>query len=68
MVKKTAVPDAWDDDWETQADQITSDEHNQPESDPQAPQSKADRLTQHVETNRKLWESAYASLYYLKPT
>lgn len=59
MVKKTAaVPDAWEDDWETQADKAT----HEPESqEPQAPLSKAERLAQHSETNRKLWESAYVS-------
>lgn len=56
MVKKTAtVPDAWEDDWETQADKVTP-EVEQPE--PQAPLTKAERLAQHTELNRKLWESA----------
>lgn len=51
----TPVPDAWEDDWETQADKMA----NEPEQPtPQAPLSKAERLAQHAEQNRKLWESA----------
>jgi hypothetical protein len=51
----TLVPDAWEDDWETQADKMA----NEPEqSATQAPLSKAERLAQHAEQNRKLWESA----------
>ncbi|RBR23847.1 uncharacterized protein FIESC28_03316 [Fusarium coffeatum] len=53
----TPVPDAWEDDWETQADKMA----NKPEQPaPQAPLSKAERLAQHAEQNRKLWESADA--------
>lgn len=51
----TLVPDAWEDDWETQADNMAN-EPDQPA--PQAPLSKAERLAQHAEQNRKLWESA----------
>jgi hypothetical protein len=61
MVKKTAVPDAWDDDWEAQADKLVSDDSNkkpEPEPEPEIPQTKAERLARHAETNRKLWESA----------
>lgn len=64
MVKKTPVPDAWDDDdWETQADKATSNEPSNPEPEAEAPRTKAERQARHFETNRKLWESAYASLY-----
>ncbi|KAG7131511.1 hypothetical protein HYQ45_009890 [Verticillium longisporum] len=51
-----AVPDAWEDDWETQADK----QEAQPtqEAPPPAPMTKAERRAQHAETNRKLWESA----------
>ncbi|KAF5669271.1 hypothetical protein FHETE_5029 [Fusarium heterosporum] len=51
------VPDAWEDDWESQADKMTK-EPEQPT--PQAPLSKSERLAQHAEQNRKLWESADA--------
>jgi hypothetical protein len=51
----TLVPDAWEDDWETQADKMAK-EPEQPT--PQVPLSKAERLAQHAEQNRKLWESA----------
>ncbi|KAM0305656.1 hypothetical protein HYE67_008408 [Fusarium culmorum] len=58
MGKNSAsVPDAWEDDWETQADKMTK-EPEQPS--PPAPMSKAERLAQHAEQNRKLWESADA--------
>ncbi|KAF4455494.1 hypothetical protein F53441_2284 [Fusarium austroafricanum] len=53
----TTVPDAWEDDWETQADKMAK-EPEQPA--PQIPLSKAERLAQHTEQNRKLWESADA--------
>ncbi|KAI8719072.1 hypothetical protein NCS52_00687600 [Fusarium sp. LHS14.1] len=52
---KAPVPDAWEDDWEAQADKVV----NEPEqSAPQATLTKAERLAQHAEQNRKLWESA----------
>ncbi|KAK2065065.1 hypothetical protein LY76DRAFT_384482 [Colletotrichum caudatum] len=57
MVKKGSVPDAWeDDDWESAADKMDGGAPLQPE--PPAPLSKAERLAQHAESNRKLWESA----------
>ncbi|KAI9171381.1 hypothetical protein HJFPF1_00863 [Paramyrothecium foliicola] len=56
MVKKESVPDAWEDDWEAQIDRAAGQEEPQPP--PQAPVSKAERLAQHVEANRKLWQSA----------
>ncbi|KAK6958267.1 hypothetical protein Daesc_001064 [Daldinia eschscholtzii] len=66
MAKRTTkVPDAWeDDDWEVQADKAatTEDESKsqsqQPQPQPQL--SKAERLAQHAESNKKLWESAEA--------
>lgn len=62
MVKKTAtVPDAWEDDWETQADKSMPEPEKQ---EPQAPLTKAERLAQHAETNRKLWESACVSPFF----
>lgn len=61
MARNTAkVPDAWeDDDWESQADRAAV-EGPSHEPEPPAPRlSKAERLAQHAELNRKLWESAY---------
>ncbi|KAI0889410.1 uncharacterized protein GGS22DRAFT_70783 [Annulohypoxylon maeteangense] len=58
------VPDAWeDDDWEVQADKAAAveDEEPEPQQQQQQPQlSRAERLAQHAESNRKLWESAEA--------
>ncbi|KAL0938880.1 uncharacterized protein CTRU02_205489 [Colletotrichum truncatum] len=56
MVKKGAAPDAWDDDWESQADKLDAQAQVLPES--QTPLSKAERLARHAESNRKLWEQA----------
>ncbi|KAH0542741.1 hypothetical protein FGG08_002880 [Glutinoglossum americanum] len=54
-MSKENIPDAWDDDWETQVDQqgeqATSNERA-------AKASKAERLAKHAELNRKLWDSA----------
>ncbi|KAI0387411.1 hypothetical protein F5Y04DRAFT_274264 [Hypomontagnella monticulosa] len=62
MAKRTTkVPDAWDDDWEVQADKVAATEtQEEPESQQQEPMSRAERLAQHAESNRKLWESAEA--------
>jgi hypothetical protein len=62
MGKKTAVPDAWDDDWEVQAD--NADEAAAAEE--QVKISKAERLAKHAEINKQIWESAYVPLlvYY----
>ncbi|KAI9857255.1 MAG: hypothetical protein M1824_004931 [Vezdaea acicularis] len=58
MSKKETVPNAWDDDWEAQADrQLRSDEGGKDTVVPPS-LSKAERLAQHAEANRKLWESA----------
>ncbi|KAI1328303.1 hypothetical protein F5Y16DRAFT_398477 [Xylariaceae sp. FL0255] len=56
--KKSKIPDAWDDDWETLADREPAEPARQPE--PQLPMSKAERLAQHTESNKKLWASAEA--------
>lgn len=58
-MKKAAadVPDAWDDDWEAQADSSRP-QHEAQHVQPSAPLTKAERLEQHAEANRKLWESA----------
>jgi hypothetical protein len=58
MGKKTAVPDAWDDDWDTQADK--ADEAAAAEE--QVKISKAERLAKHAEINKQIWESAYVPL------
>ncbi|CAJ0545877.1 Ff.00g093500.m01.CDS01 [Fusarium sp. VM40] len=58
MGKNTkTVPDAWEDDWEAKADKMVQEPE---QTTPQAPLSKSERLAQHAEQNRKLWESADA--------
>lgn len=54
MPKKTVIPDAWDDDWESQADKV----EDLPPQKEEPKVSKAERLAQHAETNKKLWQSA----------
>ncbi|RFU36012.1 hypothetical protein B7463_g401, partial [Scytalidium lignicola] len=56
MSKKTTIPDAWDDDWEAQADKSEVTEAVKAER--QVNLSKAERLAKHAELNRKIWESA----------
>jgi hypothetical protein len=56
MSKKATIPDAWDDDWEAQADKADVAETSKAEE--QAKISKAERLARHAETNKKIWESA----------
>jgi hypothetical protein len=58
MSKNSAVPDAWDDDWEVQADK--ADEAAAAEA--QVKISKAERLAKHAEINKQIWESAYVTL------
>jgi hypothetical protein len=57
MRKKAAIPDAWDDDWESQADQVDA-ETEKAKAEEQVKISKAERLARHAETNKKIWESA----------
>jgi hypothetical protein len=57
MSKKGAVPDAWDDDWESQADKADAAAATA-KADKDVKITKAERLAKHTETNRKLWESA----------
>jgi hypothetical protein len=57
MGKKTAVPDAWDDDWESQADKA-DDAATAEAAEEQVEISKAERLAKHAESNKQLWESA----------
>lgn len=58
MSKKAAIPDAWDDDWESQADKADA-EVEKAKAEEQVKVSKAERLAKHAETNKKIWESAY---------
>ena len=63
MVKKTAIPDAWDDDWEEAADKADAlpiAPVPRPD-DQEVKATKAQRLAEHAETNKKLWQSAYFS-------
>lgn len=51
-----SVPDAWDDDWEAQADKEEGGVLlEQPE---EVKLSKAERLAKHAEENKKMWQSA----------
>ena len=60
MVKKSDAPNAWeDDDWESQADKEAQ-EPAAPAAPP--PLTKKERLAQHAELNRKIWETAYVSI------
>ena len=56
MPKGASIPDAWEDDWETQADKAEQEE--EAPAAPQEPLTKAERLAQHAESNRKLWQAA----------
>lgn len=63
-MNKSAVPDAWDDDWESQADSAENKKDDQAEDDggaqlePAPSLTKAERIMKHTEANRKMWESA----------
>ncbi|PQE06429.1 SUZ domain-containing protein [Rutstroemia sp. NJR-2017a WRK4] len=58
MSKKAAVPSAWDDDWESQADALDSAPPPKKVVEDESKLSKAERLARHAETNKKIWESA----------
>lgn len=68
MGKKTEIPDAWDDDWESQADKAEAESEKVVTEEAKA--TKAERLAKHAEQNKKLWESAYApiTLYECEPS
>ena len=52
----SSVPDAWDDDWESQADKEEGGVMlQQPEEEKL---SKAERLARHAEENKKMWQTA----------
>lgn len=65
-MKKLAVPDAWEDDWEAQADRAAIEDEDETEHEhgggaslqPAPSLTKAERITKHEEANRKMWESA----------
>jgi len=57
MNKKGPIPDAWDDDWESQADKADK-EAEAAKVEEQVKVTKAQRLAMHTETNKKLWQSA----------
>lgn len=65
-MKKSNVPDAWDDDWETQADRAAAEDDENPSQGGVSlhsapPLTKAERIVQHEAANRKMWESAYVN-------
>ena len=57
MGKKTELPDAWDDDWEAQADNA-DEAANVAAAEEQVKISKAERLAKHAELNKQIWQSA----------
>lgn len=58
MSKKAAIPDAWDDDWESQADKAEAAAEQSAKAEEQVKITKAERLAKHAEQNKKIWESA----------
>lgn len=53
------LPDAWDDDdWEAQADRVAHEQEAQQQPAAQALKTKAERLAEHQEFNRKIWQEA----------
>jgi hypothetical protein len=64
MNKKSTVPDAWDDDWEAQADKVDA-AAEEAKAEEQVKVSKAERLAKHAETNKRIWESAYVPSNYI---
>lgn len=57
MSKKASIPDAWDDDWESQADRADA-AAEVPKTEGEVKVSKAERLARHDESMRKVWKSA----------
>jgi hypothetical protein len=60
--KAAAVPDAWDDDWEAQADAEEEGGVKLSQLQEEHKLSKAEILARHKEENKKMWQSAYALL------
>lgn len=60
--KATAVvPDAWEDDWEAQADMEEDGGVRLEPQEEEVKLTKAERLAKHAEENKKMWQSAYVS-------
>jgi hypothetical protein len=57
MGKKTIVADAWEDDWEAQADK-TDEIAAAQAAEEKVKISKIERLAKHTESNKQLWQSA----------
>ncbi|KAF2447613.1 hypothetical protein P171DRAFT_354930 [Karstenula rhodostoma CBS 690.94] len=54
--KQSALADAWDEDWESLADQVDAEQKNEPA--PKVKLSQKERRAQHAEQQRMLWDSA----------
>jgi len=61
MPKKSVIPDAWDDDWEAQADKLPEETTSVKQEEAKVV-TKSERLAQHADANKKLWQSAYTPL------
>jgi hypothetical protein len=57
MGKKTAVPDAWEDDWESQADKA-DEAAAASATEEKVKVTRTERLAKHAESNKQLWQSA----------
>ncbi|KAK2626945.1 hypothetical protein QTJ16_004120 [Diplocarpon rosae] len=57
MSKNSAIPDAWDDDWELQADRADAVAKTAKVED-EVKLTKAERLALHKQSQKKLWETA----------
>jgi hypothetical protein len=64
MSKESTIPNAWDDDWESQADKADSALESAQKEQP-IRISKAERLAKHAETNKQIWQSAYVLTRYI---
>ncbi|UKZ55012.1 hypothetical protein TrVGV298_008828 [Trichoderma virens] len=59
MSRAGGVPNVWDDDdWEALADRIDRKDTKEPQAVAQPNLTRQERMQQHAEANRKLWESA----------
>lgn len=56
------MPDAWDDDWEAQADKFEATTATTLSATEEPVASKAERLAKHAEQQQNLWKSAYGLL------
>ncbi len=62
MSKKTAVSDAWDDDWDADNSDDGGVQLNQ-HAPEESKLTKAQILARHEEENRKVWQSAYVFIW-----